>query len=636
MIAMYIKKILFSFFVLTVCSGAGLLGMVWYALEHPILDMTQADVQFNKKPSVVLDTQGNEIAHFAVDCREFVSISRVPEHVVKAFVAAEDWNFFKHVGVSFKGIVRSIFVNLYHGKKMQGASTITQQLVKLHFFDSKKTFARKFKEQFYALLIESYYSKEQILEYYLNSLYFGSGLYGVQAASKKFWNKNIEEVSVDEAALLAAIICSPGNYSPGNYPLSAQKRRNVILRKMEKLGFITQELCASLQKMPVLVLKNKEHTLTVLPIAVREYIRSWIEEKFGKEMLQNGGLIIYTTFSSDLQKQAEAAVKEHRKKLRLTYGGDLDGALISLDSHTGEIRALVPGFDYETSYFNRVLDAKRQQGSVFKPLLYAAALESGMSLCDTAVDEPLTVNFNGQTWTPRNHTRSFAGSMTLARALVYSNNIISAKVLLTIGADKVVTLAKKCHISGHIYPYPSLALGCLDSPLIEVAAMFNVFGNGGVYVEPHLIALIKDAQGKKIYKFSIVQEQIISSKIASQISNVLTIGLEKKKHFFKKWIDSDALSKTGTTNDSRTCWFVGSTPELTTAVYVGCDDNRPMGFKVFPLHTSFPLWLDFHANITTKKKHFVYDPSLQSVYVNSKTGEFVDEFDGTDIYRLLI
>ena len=610
--------------------------MMWYAMYHPILDMTQIDTQVIKKPSLVLDMHGKEIARFQVDSREFVSITQIPEHVIKAFVAAEDWNFFNHTGLSFKGIIRSMLVNVYHGKKMQGASTITQQLIKLHFFDGKKTFIRKFKEQFYALLIEGKYSKNQILEYYLNSVYFGSGLYGVQAAAKKFWNKNIEEVSVDEAALLAAIICSPGNYFPGHYPLSAQKRRNVILRKMEKLEFITYELSDLLQKKPVTLSEYNDADHTVLPVPLREYIRTIVEEKYGKDIMYTGGLIIQTTLDFTLQKRAQDSIKEHRKRLRLQYGGDLDGGLVSLDVETGAIRALITGFDFETSYFNRPVSAKRQQGSVFKPLLYAAGLESGMSLCDIAVDEPLTVNVNGKIWEPRNHTRTFFGPMTLARALVYSNNIISVKVLLSVGAEKVVDLAKKCHMSGDIYPYPSLALGCLDNSLLEVAAAFNIFGHNGMYVKPYIISFIKDGQGKKIYKATIQEERVIHQKIAHQINKALTIGLQKKRHLVKHWIDSDAISKTGTTNDSRTCWFVGSTPELTTAVYVGCDDNRPMGYNVFPLHTAFPLWIDFNASIKTKKKKFMYDSSLQSVFVDSRTGEFVNSLAHEDIYQLLV
>ncbi len=632
---MYIKKIILIFFITSFCIGAGSLGALWYVLEHPILNMIEVDNQFSKKPSIILDIHGKEIGKFKNNTYEFVSIHRIPLHVINAFIAAEDWNFFNHPGLSFKGIIRSILVNLYHGKKMQGASTITQQLVKLHFFDSKKTFNRKFKEQLYALLIERQYSKEQILEYYLNSVYFGPNIYGVQTACQKFWNKNIEEISQDEAALLAAIICSPGNYFPSHYPLSAQKRRNIILNKMEKLHFITHELCTQLQAIPVSI-QDHNRCENELPIAVREYIRTSIETFLDKKVLEKGGLVIQTTLDSEIQKKAENTIKEYRKKLRLLYGGDLDGALVTLDVATQQIRAIVTGFDYETSYYNRVFSAKRQQGSIFKPLIYAAALEAGISFCDTAVDEPLTINFNGKTWEPRNYNRTFAGSMTLARALTYSNNIISIKVLLNIGAEKIVELAKRCHFSGEIFPYPSLALGCIDSPLIEVASFFSTLAHNGIYNKPSIISFIQDDLGKKIYSTKPESERVISSKITSQINKVLCIGLKNKKNSSSVWIDSDAISKTGTTNDSRTCWFVGSTPELTTAIYVGCDDNRPMGIKVFPLHTAFQIWIHFHAQLLTHKKHFIYDPLLQSVYVNSKTGEFCDTLNSKDIYQLLV
>ncbi len=616
--------------------STSILGALWYVLQHPILNMINIDNQFSKKPSIILDIHGKEIGKFKTNTYEFVSINRMPLHLINAFIAAEDWNFFNHQGLSFKGIIRSILVNIYHGKKMQGASTITQQLVKLHFFDSKKTFNRKFKEQLYALLIERQYSKEQILEYYLNSVYFGPNIYGVQTACQKFWNKNVEEISQDEAALLAAIICSPGNYFPTYYPLSAQKRRNIILKKMEKLHFISEELCSQLQNIPVTVIQEKENFDNQLPIAIREYIKICVGSLCDKEILEKGGLTIQTTLDYDIQKKAEKTIKEYRKKLRLLYGGDLEGAMVTLDVKTQQIRAIITGFDYESSYYNRVFSAKRQQGSVFKPLVYIAALESGINLCDTAIDEPLTINFNGKIWEPRNYNRKFSGLMTLARALIYSNNIISIKVLLNIGPEKIVDLAKRCHFSGDITPYPSLALGCIDSPLIEVASFFSTLAHNGIYNKPSIISVIKDAQGKKIYTAQSKNERIISSKITSQINRVLCIGLKNKKNITNTWIDSDAISKTGTTNDSRTCWFVGSTPELTTAVYVGCDDNRPMGLKVFPLQTAFQIWINFHSHITTHKKHFINDPLLQEVYVNSKTGEFCNDATSKDIYPLLV
>ena len=618
-----------------VSCGALFLGSLFYIARYPLLDEIRIDRKTISKPSLVLDVAGKEIMRFHEDSRQYVSLISLPSHVAQAFVAAEDWNFFKHPGLSFKGIVRSILVNLYYGKKMQGASTITQQLVKLAFLDNKKTFSRKCKEQLYALLIEQQYTKEQILECYLNTLYFGSGMYGIQNAAQVFWNKNAADLTIEESALLAAIIRSPGNYSPLYYPRSAQKKRDVVLKKMKNLGFISVEDCKKLQNITVIIDRHKK-TKDIFNLAIKEYIRGWIEDRYGKDILYTGGLVIQTTFDSALQSVAERVFCKQLKKMRLQYGGDFDGGFVSIDVHTGAIRALVTGFDQKNDYFNRVFYAKRQQGSVFKPVIYAAALASGMSFCDTAVDEPLEVSDNGHMWAPRNHTRVFEGIMTLARALVYSNNIISVKVLLHIGVEKVVELAKKCHLSGSILPYPSLALGCIDSTLIEVIGMFNIFANNGSFVAPYCITSIKDETGKKIYKHTICDERIIDSKITHQVAQVLTLGLETKRMNAAHWIDSEGLSKTGTTNDSRTCWFVGSTPELTTAVYIGCDDNRPMGRSVFPIHTAFPIWLEFHKLVKTKQKKFLFDSSLQSIFIDSKTGEFCSARTNKDIYPLLV
>jgi penicillin-binding protein 1A len=292
---------------------------------------------------------------------------------------------------------------------------------------------------------------------------------------------------------------------------------------------------------------------------------------------------------------------------------------------------------FTESQFNRALHARRQQGSVFKPLVYAAALEKGMSLLDRAVDEPFQWKQGFTVWEPRNHNRMHVGEMTLARALSFSNNVISAKVILTIGPEAVVELAKKCHLTGFISPYPSLALGCVDSSLSEVVGMFNIYANAGVYCEPHLIVSVKDAWGKTLYRAQPFKERVLSMRIASQIGQVLALGIERKRRAGNSFIDSMAITKTGTTNDARVCWFAGSTPEITTVVYVGCDDNRPMGKNVYPVHTAYPIWLDVHARTPTTCKQFSFDPALQSVLVDWRSGVIVPRADDNkDVVSLLV
>lgn len=615
-------------------GGAFSVGLLFFLFRHPSVDFSVLARYQQGRPSILYDDQGKEWERFQLDKRDPVSIKCMPDHLIKAFIAAEDWSFFSHNGLSWRGIIRSLVVNISHGRIVQGASTITQQLVKMLFYDNRRTFKRKLKEQFLTILVERQFTKEHILETYLNHVYFGCGMYGVSAAAQRFWGKTVEELEPQESALLAAIVCSPGHYSPLLFPYSALHRRNVILGKMEKLHFLTEEQSSLLRATSLGIIHP---SLTSLAPYVKEYIRTVLEEKFGKDVLYHGGLSIRTTLNKEIQVAAEQVFKKQFISLRAKYGADLNGALMSIDRKTGEIRALVGGVSFFQSQFNRALHARRQQGSVFKPLVYAAALQKGISLLDTAVDEPFQVKQGTSIWEPRNHTRTYAGPMTLARALSYSNNVISAKLILAIGPETVVELAKKCHLKGEILAYPSLALGCLDSSLYEVVGMFNVFANDGMYVEPHLILSVKDSWGKTLYRASVVKERVMGTKIAHQIGHTLTLGIERKRRPGTPWIDSMAITKTGTTNDARVCWFAGSTPELTTVVYVGCDDNRPMGKNVYPIHTAYPIWLGLHSRLTTKCKEFTFEPSLQRVFVDWRTGMIVPrQYEGREIVTLLM
>ncbi len=611
---------LFLFFiVIVVFFVTGVLGSFFFVMHNHSIDFSVLSYHDTKKPSLLLDDEGNEWARFQLDRREPVGSAVMPQHLINAFLAAEDWHFFSHYGISWKGIVRSIFVNICHGRKAQGASTITQQLVKLLFFDSQKTFTRKVKEQMYALLVEFQFTKEQILETYLNHVCFGCGIYGVEAASQRFWNKHAHEVSLDEAATLAGIIRSPARYCPLMYPLSAEKRRNVVLGKMNYLGFITEEEYVSALHQSVEVKNKISH---VFAPHAKEMIRAQLEEMYGKTALYTDGLLIKTTINRKMQLAAQEAFTTEMTRLRKEFNADLDGGMIVLDCKTGEIKALVGGFDFTASQFNRAIQARRQIGSTIKPLVYTVAVENGISCADTDVDEPFELVYNNTTWAPRNYNKKFNGLITLAYALSHSNNIVSIKTFLRLNPHKVIELAKKCRLRGPFHTYPSLALGCIDSTLYEVAGMFNVFANDGIYVEPHAILSVCNSWGVRVGKTPVESERVVTSNVVGQIASVLCLGPERVKMMYGKdnWITSQMMSKTGTTNDSRTCWFVGSTPTLTTAIYVGFDDNRPMGDNIYPIKTAFPIWLAFNRAIESKEKTFSFDPSLRSVVIDERTG----------------
>lgn len=611
------KSIIISIILLSFC-----LGITVYIFNNQYIDLSSLEYYNPGKATILLDDQGIEWARFQLDKREPISFSQMPSHLINAFIAAEDWSFFSHQGISYKGIIRSIFVNVYHGRKVQGASTITQQLAKLLFLNQHKTFSRKIKEQFFALVMERQFTKEYILETYLNHVYFGCGIYGVQAASKRFWGINACEISIDQAATLAAVVRHPATYCPILQPISCKKRRNVILQLMHQCNFISKKKAVLLSKLPMTIIESDNRSQKI-GTHLRETIRIFVENIVGKKKLYTDGFIIQTTLNSTQQRNAEKAFHNHCNKLKKELNPAIDGALISIKTKTGEIKALVGGYDFGHSQWNRALIARRQIGSTIKPLVYATALDQGFSMADTDQDEPFSLQQGNDLWQPKNYDKKFNGQITRAYALSHSNNIVTIKTLLNTGAERVVDTIKKCHMEGPFHTYPSLALGCIDAKLVEVAGMFNVFAHNGMYVEPHFIKWIKDATGSKIFTKKIIKNQAITPAANDQVAHVLKHSIERLKRYSNpsNWINSEAIGKTGTTNDSRTCWFVGSTPSLTTAVYIGYDNNSTMGHNIFPVKTAFPIWISYHKTIIDPITHFTFDPTLTQRYINQYTGK---------------
>ncbi|BDC34932.1 penicillin-binding protein [Candidatus Dependentiae bacterium Noda2021] len=502
------------------------MGAALYVLHNQTIDFSCFAVQQDAKPTIVLDDEGNELARFALDKRDPVRFADLPQHVIHAFVAAEDWSFFSHAGISYKGIVRSVLVNIYHGKKVQGASTITQQLIKLLFLNSQKKWTRKIKEQLFALLVEQQFTKEQILETYLNNVYFGHGLYGLEAASQRFWAKHASELTLDEAAVLAAIIRSPGNYNPWSYPLSTERRRNLILGQMKKLSFISSDQYDQAIAVPLNVLTHDQALKA--PYAL-QIISSQVERLLGKHQLYSGGLVIQTTLNKKMQEDAEKSFQDQIIRLQERLIPQANGALLSMSVQTGQIKALVGGASYEQSKFNRAWQAKRQLGSIFKPLIYCCAVQKGARFNHTEIDEPYEISSHNTVWRPGNYNLKFEGQMTLAHAMTYSNNIVSIKTLLKVGVDSVIDLARQCGITAPMYPFPSLALGCVDTTLKEAVGMINVFANNGVYCEPHLIKWIKNKWGNKVYVHQAKTQRIIDPKVVGQVNRVMQLSFERAK-----------------------------------------------------------------------------------------------------------
>lgn len=606
---------------LIVCIIFLILGGFFSFFFYPVVDLSVLHQHDNHKPTIVLDDQGQEWARFHVDQRTPIGFSEFPNYLTQAFIATEDHSFWEHRGISLRGIIRSTLINIYNGRIVQGASTITQQLVKLLFFDSRKTFGRKFKEQILALYVEQHTSKEHILQVYLNSVYFGCGIYGVEAASQRFWGKSARQLTLDQAATLAGIVKSPQNYCPLLYPLSAKKRRDIVLQSMQRIGFINTEECNNAQQLPIVV---KTEIETQLAPHAKEAIRIFLEQTIGKHQLYTGGLVVQTTFNRAMQESAQKMFDAQCALLKKNIHPSVDGALICMEVKTGEIKAMVGGANFEESKFNRALQARRQFGSIFKPIIFSAAIAQGLKFNATELDEPLELPIDGTVWKPHNYTHTFDGQITLARALSHSSNIVTIKTLLKIGINNAVKLAQKFHLSDPLLPYPSLALGCVDGTLKEATALFNVFAHDGVFVEPHMIRWVKDHWGTKIWKHTHTTERILPSIINSQVAKILTLGMERYRNkFAHNWLttETQSIGKTGTTNDCRTCWFCGSTPTYTTAIYIGCDDNRSMGKDVYPTQTAFPLWVGFNRSLQHLHTHFTWEPSLKEIIINDRTGD---------------
>lgn len=615
-------KILQTLFFVSFLACSILIGCMLYVSAYQPLDFDLLTTDTGR-PTIVFDVNGKEIFRFAKDKREPVLLKDVPQVLIDAFIAAEDWQFFHHSGISLRGIGRSLFVNVVSGRKAQGASTITQQLVRLLYFDTNKTFSRKVREQVYALLLERACTKEQILESYINTVYFGLGIYGVQAACQRFWGKSVEHITVDEAAILAGVVCSPKLYCPVWAPLSAKRRRNIVLQQMKKCGFLTEQAFVDACAQPVETYPEKDEKAWGYS---KEQVRQFLEKKYGKQAVYAGGLTVHTTFNFDDQERATKLFIEHCTGLRTKLSKAIDGGMVVIDNSSGAIRALVGGYDFAASQFNRVTQARRQMGSTFKPLVYAAALLEGHAMSEVLTDEPIDVVVGNQTWSPRNYNERFDGPMTLAHALSRSINTITVQTLLNVGVDRVVALADTCHLPAKEFPYPSLALGCIDVTLLDVAALYSMFAYAGIYHEPHYVSCVTDNSGAILFKHTPVAERVLPASITGQVVSVLQLGIQRMQESRKNGlcIATQAMSKTGTTNDARTCWFVGSTPDVTAALYIGCDDNRSMGRNVYPVETAFPIWYRYMATIPQyDRQTFFVDPTLRTVTIHEKTGDYL-------------
>ncbi len=553
--------------------------------------------------SMVYDAQGQPIGEFYHQRRVVVPLDRIPSHVIQAFLAAEDARFFKHKGVDVFAIFRAFLSNLRKKKIREGGSTITQQLVRGFFLTPERTFKRKIREAILAYRVEWNHTKEEILYLYLNQVYFGHGNYGIETASRDYFSKGVEKLSLAEAALLAGLPRSPSRSSPYRDFFSAMERQRYVLRRMYKERFINEATYRESLQTPIRLTPAPMLNSQIAPYFV-EHVRQVIGDRYGFGPLLQGGLRIYTSLDASMQMAAQKAVREGLDEIRLRVKrkagsmkpgrGEVEGALVAMDPHTGLVRALVGGYDFSVSQYNRALQARRQPGSAFKPIIYSAALESGFSQVSVVQDGPLSFRMaSGKYWQPQNYENRFFGPVTLRSALAHSLNSVAVRLADRIGVEKVIRQARKLGIESPMEKNLSISLGASSVSVLELVRSYAVFANGGRLVEPQFITKVTDRHGNILEENIPGSKQVLSPEVSYVMTDMLKNVVQSGTGRAAAKLGRNVAGKTGTTSEFRDGWFVGYTPDLITGVWVGNDDYRSLGDKEAGARTALPIWLTF-------------------------------------------
>jgi penicillin-binding protein 1B len=553
---------------------------------------------------VTLDTPLiTALATEAREKRRDVPLSVIPPVMVQAVLAIEDRRFYDHLGIDPIGIASAAIDNVVGRKKyLRSGSTLTQQLVKNTFLTPEQTLKRKVSEWFMSIALERRLSKEQILTLYLNDVSLGQrgsfAIHGVQEAARLFFAKDVTNLSLSEAATIAGVIQAPSRLSPFNNPDRAKDRRNVVLHAMADTGFITEDAAERASRDP---LQMAQRALDAEAPYFVDYIGQELQENYPS---QTGAIDVYTTLDLHMQRIAQDVVRDGLTRvdelLAKRKRQKAQAALIAVDPRTGEVLALVGGRSYNLSQYNRAIAAKRQPGSAFKPFVYLSAFEraaadgrTDLTPATVVIDEPTSWEFNQQTWTPGNYDGEFEGPVTLRRALALSRNIPTIKVAETTGYDQVAALWKRVGASTPPRPYPSIALGVFEATPFEIATAYTLFPNGGTIKPLHAISRFISSAGKDVPLKIDAPKTIARPDTTYLVTNMMRSVLNEGTGAGARaaGFTQDAAGKSGTTNDLRDAWFVGFTPELLTVVWVGLDDNNPLGLS--GTQAALPIWTAF-------------------------------------------
>ena len=612
------KKFLKWFFIIVIVAIILHAGMYLYAYITPKLQIKSANsfTMFDKDNNVFFQGSGNQ---------EWIELNRISHYLIEATINTEDKNFYKHKGFDYLRILKAMYINITSGSTVQGASTITQQYAKNLFLDFDKTWARKWDEMWYTIEIETHYSKDEILEGYLNTINYGHGMYGIENASQFYFNKSASDLTLAEAAMLTGIPKSPSNYSPLVNEEKAKERQELILKNMRNDNIITEEEYQNaLNEELTYIGEKSENNLTTVMYYQDAVLKELQEIKeIPSTFLETGGLRIYTNLDLDMQTKLEENIKETMPD------SELEVATMMMDPETGKIFALAGGKNYTTSEFNRAISARRQVGSTMKPILYYAALENGFTASTTFTSQETTFTFaNQQTYSPQNYNQKYGNKpISMATAIAYSENIYAVKTHMFLGEETLVNMAKRLGITSELDEVPSLALGTSEISMSEMVGAYAAFANEGYKVKPHLIQKVVDNEGNILYEADEEKDAILNSSLTFILSNLLTgtydatfidYNYPTAVNLASRMTHTYAL-KSGTTNTDN--WYIGYNKDVVTAVWCGYDDNRDLNSSEYKYAQN--IWLANMEDYMEGKEDVWYEQpdNVVGVLVNPISGK---------------
>jgi penicillin-binding protein 1A len=567
-------------FVVGIWAIIGIAGLLaWHAAHLPAVSEWRVP---DRPPNVrIVANDGSLLANRGDTGGEALELKYLPDYLPQAVIAIEDRRFRSHFGLDVIGLARAMAVNIASGRLAQGGSTLTQQLAKNLFLTPDRTFTRKMQELVMAFWLEANYTKDQILEMYLNRVYLGAGAYGVDAASRRYFNKSARDVTLSEAAMLAGLLKAPSTYAPNRNPEAATNRASLVINAMRDAGFISG-------KEAKIALQNPANAAGSTTNGAENYVADWVMDELDDYIGPiETDVVVETTIDPALERYAQDALSKKLDEIDPDKK-TLQGAVVAIDG-TGAVRALVGGRNYAASEYNRAVAAKRQPGSAFKPFVYLAALEAGLRPDTIRRDAPIKIG----KWEPKNYTNKYRGSVTLADALALSLNTIAAQLAVEAGPENVVSTAQRLGIRSDLYASPSIALGTSEVTPLELTGAFVSFANGGYGTVTHVIERISTTDGKALYSrggngIGRVIEADLDADMNAMMARTLIIGTGRKAQL-DNWM---AAGKTGTTQDFRDAWFVGYTANLTAGVWIGRDDAKSMD-KITGGSVPAEIWKNF-------------------------------------------